>query len=234
MPPNNPYQPTPNPLPPAPGPMQPLPPNQVPSSPSPSEYDFLAGPPKPPKRSLLPSGAPPIARVALILGGVLGVILLIVIIKGAVGGSGNTAPLVSVVQDQQELAHLATNALQPTSGQPPSLSSSTEDFASTAKVSMTSSEAQMLAYLKKNGKKVGAKQLALKVSATTDQQLTTAAANSTYESTFKEIMQSKLQTYQADLQRAYSQTSGPKGRELLKQEYQGANLLLKQLGSPTG
>jgi hypothetical protein len=74
--------------------------------------------------------------------------------------------------------------------------------------------------------------LGLKVSASLDSLLTTAAANSTYDQTFQQAMQSQLAGYGQALKQAYT-GAGPEGRLLLNDDYQQVQLLAKQLASPT-
>ncbi len=131
------------------------------------------------------------------------------------------------------MVHVASGqSISTQTQQQPTLSIANQNFAITAKLSLTSTQTQLLAYMKSNGKKVSTKALSSKVSTTTDKQLSDAVANSTYDATFKQVMQTQLTNYQKDLSAAYKQTKGPKGRQLLNQEYYGAQLLLTQLNSP--
>ncbi len=202
----------------------------------PPDYGFITQPPKPPRRSLglpsLPSNGPPFLRIAIVLGGLLVLLILFVIIKSLLSGGGNTQALTTVAQDQQEMIHILTNGTTASTQQQAVLSSADQNFAATAQLSLTSAQNQLIVYLKNNGKKVSTKTLNLKVSPATDQQLTTAASNSTYDTTFRQVMQSKLTNYEAALKAAYKQTKGRKGRQLLSNEYNGAQLLLTQLNSP--
>jgi hypothetical protein len=173
-------------------------------------------------------------RIAIILGGLLVLLILFVIIKGLLSGGGNTAALTAVAQDQQEMIHILTNGAGTSGSQQQAvLSSDNQNFAATAQVSLTSAQSQLLTYMKNNGKKVSTKALSSGVSPSIDQQLTTAAGNSTYDSTFKGIMQTQLKNYETAINTAYKQTSGTKGRQLLIEEYNGAQLLLTQLNSPS-
>lgn len=193
-------------------------------------------PSKPSRHGLLlpnlSGSSSPIVRIGIILGGLLVVLILFVIIKGLLSGPGNTPALTSVGQDQQAMIHILTNGAGSDSQQQATLSANSQNFAATAQLSLTSAQNQLVTYMKNNGKKVKTKTLALKISPATDQELTTAASNSTYETTFQKIMQTSLVNYQKDLQAAYKQTKGPKGRQLLSNEFNGAQLLLAQLKTP--
>jgi len=211
-PPNNPYQ-------------QPAP------TPQPSGYDFITNPAPEPKRgpNLLPSNASAPMRVAIVVGGLLVLLILFLIIKGVLSGGGNTDALINVAQDQQEIIHVTTNA---TGNTQTGLSTTNQNFAVTAQASLTSDQQQLITYLANNGHKVKDKTLSLKISADLDQQLQTAATNSTYDSTFKQTMQNLLSDYQQALRTAYQQTTGPKGRALLSDQFNASKLLLQQLNTP--
>lgn len=185
-------------------------------------------PQKPPRRPLL-SGLPGShglpGRLLYVAGGLLVLVILIVIIKGAFGGSNFTG-FVTVAQDQQELIHLATNATQQQT-----ISAANLNFASTVRLAMTTSQANLIQYLLNNHHKLNNKTLSLKVSAAADQQLTNAVAATTYDQTFQQIMNGKLKAYSSDLRQAYQMNKGPKGRALLNDDYNQAQLLLTQLDS---
>lgn len=166
-------------------------------------------------------------RVAVVVGGLFVLLILFIIIKGLLSGGGNTTALLNVAQQQEELIHLSTNA-----NQQAGLSIDNQNSAVTTQASVTSAQGQLITYMATNGHKVKAKDLEKNVSANLDQELTTATSNNTYDSTYKKIMQSQLSDYQQSLQAAYKQTSGPKGRKLLTDQFNAAKLLLQQLNTP--
>ncbi len=231
--PNNPYEP---PAPqqvfkPAPtptyttAPAAPQQPNQ-PQSPDSPAYDFIVNPNKAKvKQPLLGNTSLPI-KIGLVAGGLLVLFIIFTVLKGLVGGSSNLAPYVGVAQDQQELIHLVTAA-----GEQKDLSTTNQNFAATANLSLKTSQSEVLKYLRKNGQKVTVKQLALKISASTDSQLQAAAEATTYNQTFQDIMKTKLAAYSRDLQQAYNQSKGAKGKALLSDQFDQADLLQTQLKS---
>ena len=208
-------------------PPQQMPPQQ-PESPL-HDYEFIVNPSTAPRRSLfsLPGQSSTPLRLLTVLGGIFVLVIILVIIKNIIGGGPDLSAFVPVVQDQQELIHLSTNAaLQP------GLTTADQDFAITAELTLTSSQTQLLTYLKNNHSNVNTKTLGLKVSTSLDAQLTTAATDSTYDSTLQQIMQSQLTGYQQDIKQAYT-TAGSNGRRLLNSDFQQAQLLVKQLTVPT-
>ena len=149
------------------------------------------------------------------------------------GSSFKSAPFVSVIQEQQELIHLATNAEQATSTQT-TLTAAYQNFVATTDLTVTSAQTQVLQYLLINHQKIKSIDLDAKVSSGLDAELTTSAANGTYTSTLDQIMSTQLSTYQAILQAAYSATSGAKGHALLKSDFDQASLLIKELNQASG
>lgn len=174
----------------------------------------------------------PIIKIGATLAGLLLIVIIFAIAKSLFSGGGNTAALTTVAQNQQSMIHIIENGPGADSQQQAPLSDNTQNFAATADASLNSAQQQLIQYMKNNGKKVSLKTLNLKIDSAIDQQLTTAAGNSTYESTFKQVMQSQLVNYEKSLRAAYQQTSGPKGRALLSQEFDGAQLLLQELNMP--
>lgn len=203
-------------------------PNQAPDQ----SYAFITNPAQPPQKSSLlenlPGGNSMAMRAALIGGALLVLIIVFSIFRSILTSNPSLDYFVTIVQEQQELIHLATNA-----GQQQGLDVSNQNLAATLQASLTTSQAETIKYLTTNHKKVGEKQLNLKVSAKTDAQLTDAAAAATYNTTFREIIQSKLNAYGNTLSQAYKQGAGKKGKALLTDSYRQQQLFQTQLKEPT-
>jgi hypothetical protein len=226
-----------NPLPPsAPLPQQQYPP-QMPGTPAPSQpsYDFILNPAPPPKRLPLKNlgrGSSLPRRLLLAVAVFFVLVLLAVVLKSLLSGSSsNSLVLTAAVQQQQELIHIVSNANN-ISQQQSSLSTTDQNFSTTAQLAVSSQQQQLLAYLKANGHSLSAQQVALKVSTAVDNQLNAALTASTFDQSFREVMQQQLTNYERALSQAYKVTTGAKGRQLLKTDYTGAQLLLQQLSSP--
>jgi len=165
------------------------------------------------------------SRVLVVGIGLVVLIILFVFIKGLLSGGGNKEAMLHVVQDQQEIIHLTKGA-----GQQQTISEANKNFAVTAQLSITSQQSQLKKYLiKQEHLKLNLKDINLKVSSTLDTNLANAAAASTYDSTFRDIMKAQLANYKTALSIAYKQTPGPNGQKLLKDDYTSASLLLEQL-----
>lgn len=192
-------------------------------------YDFIINP-EPKKRksfSLLSGDSSLPVKLAVVAGGLLILFVLFSIAKGLLSGPSVMPSFVGIAQDQQQIIHILGKVS--TSGNSNNLSSNNQNFLVTAQLSLTSSQSDMIDYLAKNGTKVKAKQLNLKVSTATDTQLADSAAAATYDQTFKQIMETELNSYMRDLQDTYKQSTGAKGKALLTKDYNQAQLLLTQL-----
>lgn len=208
-------------------------PQQVPAQPqgTPNQppYDFIMNPgaPQPPKRGPIPGGGSFAMRALYAAGALLLLFVLFVILKGVFfGNSTNAQSFLTIAQDQQALIHLANGTSEQTE-----LSTVNTNFVATAQLSLKSSQSELIEYMATNGSKVDTNKLNAKISAAKDERLQTAAAATTYNETFKEIMDAELTNYISDLQKTYDQTEGEKGRELLSATYDQAVLLQTQLNS---
>lgn len=188
------------------------------------DYDFIINPEQPGRRRPSLGGGSMLSRILIVGVGLIILITAFSIIKGVLGGGGNKAAMLHVAQDQQEIIHLTTPAIQI-----PNISTANKDFAVSANLVVTSQQSQLVTYLQKQHQKIPLSQLNLKVSPTLDTSLKMAAASSTYDQTFKDIMNSQLTDYESALKLAYSQTTGPIGRTLIKEAYNSATLLQQQL-----
>jgi len=188
------------------------------------QFDFIMSP-NAPKQGGVPfmSGNKRL-RVALLAVGAL-VILAIIgsLLSSLTKPKFDSAGLVSITQRQAEIVRIA-NIAATTSN-----SSTTLNSAYTIKLSVGSAEQQLVTYLGKNHVKVTPALLALKKDKQTDSQLSNAVSSSTFDSTFTDIMQTQLTTYQKALKAAYTANPGPTGRKLLTTDYNSVDLLLKQL-----
>ncbi|HEX7368195.1 MAG TPA: hypothetical protein VF261_00880 [Candidatus Saccharimonadales bacterium] len=213
-----------------PGPAAPYGPSaQAPaqSAPHDAQFEFIMNPQKSAKKGLLLPGGSFAKQLALIGGGTVVLIIIIIVLASSVFGShANLTPFIGVAQDQTELARVAALGVASASD------SVAQNVAYTVDLTMTSAQQQTVAYLANNHKKIGVKQLALKQSTQTTQDLSSAQANSTFDSAFMDHIQQLLQTYASDLNAAYKTGPGPKGRQMLIQQYKGAELLITQAQQP--
>lgn len=190
-------------------------------------YDFILNPPQKPKQPLLPGGNNKIVRAGVILGGILVLFVLFSFVKGIVTSNPSAEYLTAVVQDQQVIIQMTTQAKLVRS-----LNETNTNFVATANPSVKTSQSDMIAYLAKAGTKLKDKKLAERISPETSKELLASAETNTYNETFKASMTEVMKTYSKDLAAAYPKVKGPNGRKLLNDTYTQAQLLLVQLGGP--
>jgi hypothetical protein len=193
----------------------------------PNEYSFIMSPDaaQTSKNPFAGSGSKAM-RIALILGGIFLLLIIFAVGKSFLSSNPSKPALTAVVQDQQELIHLAANARKESS-----LSQKNQNYSVTAQTSLVSAQSELLKYMSLNHITVKSKVLNLKVSTKTDQQLTAAVAQNTYNEVYQQIVQTKLTSYKQALKQAYTQTKGPNARKILNADYSAAVLLEKQLAS---
>jgi hypothetical protein len=197
-------------------------------------YAFITNPEQPIKPPISLLGIKlPMRWLTIAGGGAVGLIIVLSILKSLLGSSFNLPPFVAILQDQQELIHLTTNAAQSTNSQAV-LSPAYQNFVATTELTVTSAQAQMLQYVINNKQKIPSQELNLKESVSLDNELTAAATNGDYTSTLQQVMSTQLNTYLADLQSAYAKTSGKKGHAQIKSDFDQATLLLQQLNQASG
>lgn len=205
-----------------------------PNTPHPASYDFIMNPQQAPKQPKLklPGAGPTglLARVALVGGGLIVLVILFSVIKGLIIKGPDFSGYVTVAEDQQELIHLVSNSASNSSQQ--NLDTNNQNLAATAQLSLASNQAQVLKYLSENHHKVSSKTLGLRLNTALDTQLTNAQTAGTYDQTFQSIMQSQLNGYMNDLKHTFQTSTGKKGRAMLSSQYNQAVLLLNQASVP--
>lgn len=206
--------------------MQPNAPYQPMPQPQPqNDYSFITNPQAPSGGSRsLPGSGSPVARALIVVAGIFFLIILFNVGKGILSGGSNTPLFLGTVQDQQSMIHITTKAVEEQS-----ITSTNKNFAITAQLGLASDQSKTATYLKKNGVKLNAKEVNLKLSASLDTQLADAVAASNYNAVFAQVMKTKLLNYDQALQQTNAKTTGAKGRALLKSEHNNTQLLLKQL-----
>lgn len=184
-----------------------------------SQYDFILNN-QPQKRSFFAGSKN--MRILFVVGLVL-VLLVAFLVLMSVLNSGKKAgvdELVGIAQDQTEIVRIAT------AGSTAARSTDTRGFAVTTNLSLSSSQKDLLAAIKRHGKKLGTKELALKRSTETDQALTNATENNRYDEVFKQTMRNELGDYQQALKTAYANSTNITDKQLLDGMYKQASLLL--------
>jgi hypothetical protein len=187
-------------------------------------YDFIINPGKPPKKKVGLGGNNFMFTIIFIVGGAIIFMVILALIANSLGGSKlSKADLISLAQTEQELARVsqgaATNATQQT----------TKNLAVTIEFTMDTQQKRVLTFLGNNGVKVGAKELALKQNATTDQQLASAKTTSTYDLTYSQLTQSQLESYANAVKALNAKAANKTESDLTSDFYTQTQLLISQI-----
>lgn len=200
--------------------MQPNAPTPVPTT-SP-DYDFiLNNNASPTKKSFLPGMNGTNKQRILVLAAAAGIFLLLVVLVYSLlfGGSKNK-PLLEVAQFQQELIRISNE------GASKAQSAQTRSLALTTQFTLTTSQRDVVAQLKKLHQKTNNKILGVKKSAQTDALLKQAATNNRYDEALTQILTQQLVEYQRLLKTANSSTSNQKIQSMLNSEFSQAATLI--------
>jgi len=185
-----------------------------------SPYEFIMTTPHKPKRSL--GGGSMKQRIIIAVGGFSLLLIVVLVFLSLIGGggSGNTDSLIKLAEQQNEIVRIAGLAKDKAS------SGSTKNLAITAQLSIQSAQINTLALLKKDGQKVSNKQLTLLQDSTTDQQLTAAVTAGNFDTTFAQVLQDKLISYQIDVQNTYKNATSLSEKQLLQANFVSVAYLL--------
>lgn len=183
-------------------------------------YDFFLNPEKP-KRSV-GLGAGLFANKLLLAVAAVGSIIVVLIAVAVIssGSKPNTDPLIAVAQTQQELIRVAQDGIKNAQDQ------NLVNFSVNTVESVSSAQVQLLP---KIGIKPTDKILALGQSAQTTRALAAAQAASTYDTTYKTIMQTELETYKGTLTSASAVATSKSMKAFLAQQSAAALLLDTEL-----
>lgn len=163
-------------------------------------------------------------RILVVLGGISILIILFIIFMNLIsGGNGDTTTLTSIAQQQNEISRVASIGIQSGTSQ------STKNFAVSAQLGLATDEQELVNYVAKHGKKLSPKALGATENPKTDAALTAASAASNFDETFSSVMDSELKSYSQSLKQAFTKTKSASERQLLRDEYSNAQLLLQQL-----
>lgn len=194
----------------------------LPPPPPTNHYDFIINPQQQPKRSLSGiSNNPFIMRLVIIIGGAVLMIVIALVVNLFFGSKTNVDDLVALTQNQQEIIRVSSQSKDATD-------QAIKNAAINTEVSLTTQQKEWLAFLNKHGRKVEAKELALKKDAETDKKLTSAKQTSTFDEAYVAILRAQLEAYKNALDAAFAGATNQEEKDLLKKHYTGVELLLQQ------
>jgi hypothetical protein len=195
---------------------------QQPQAPLPgNHYDFIMNPPKPKRRSLF-GGDPFIAKIIVIVGGAVALMIVgALVVNIFLGGKTSIEAYVGLAQSEQEIARLSAEGEDATSQEIKNASAATL-------LSATSHKQTWVTLLGERGREVKEVELSLKKDATIDTTLENARQSSTFDATYTSTMRTLLEGYASELRAAYDGTSNKDHKETLSKQFEDAQLLLKQ------
>jgi hypothetical protein len=206
------------------------PPPDAPATP----YDFFMQPkPAMPSHPLPMNGkhlgaypgkpAPGMNKFLLIAAGGVALVIILVLIVVLSPKDPASQQFFGIAQTQQEIVRLCTK------GSATAKYRSTRYFAVTCSTAVTTSQKQLLAYMDSLKFKYNSKLLGATADSQADTKLKSATASSTYDDTFRDIMEAKLTQYDSALTAQLGVTTGANGRDLLTKNQRAAELLIKMV-----
>lgn len=189
-----------------------------------SPYDFILNPQKPSRAGKFGKKNNLIVTLAII------VVVVLVLMIGTTILLNTLAPktltkqdYIGVAQTQNELIRISVVARDS------SVQQATQNLATTVDFTLLTQQQQTLQVLSKSGVKLGKKDLALKQDATTDQKFASAKATSTFDTTYTQIIQAKLNDYASTVKALYNKATSKKDRDLMSGFYSQTELLIGQI-----
>jgi predicted metalloprotease len=185
-------------------------------------YAFLFEEQKKSKKFRVPSGGSRNQRIILVVGVVIIVMFLAFVVMTILGqaGQNNRQQLMSIAQQQAEVIRVADI------GATKARDAQIRNLAKTTSQSLTSNQTALLAEYKKNGLKLGTKELAANKSATTDTLLNNADQSNNFDTIFMQELKKELSAYQSNVKTAYDSTQNTGTKAALSQAYTQAGILL--------
>jgi hypothetical protein len=195
-------------------------PYQAPT-PGPNQYDFIMNSQQQPKKPLL-GGSGMRQRLLVVIGGALVLMLILSLFTMLIssGGGDTNKRLRQLALEQEEIIRIATIGAQE------ARDINTRSFAITTKLSVSSHQQDVLAYLESKNIKFKNEQLSAGRNTETDKELEQAKDRNKFDETFNEILKSEVATYANNLEVAYSGTKNKAIRDFLGTSYTSAALLI--------
>lgn len=181
-------------------------------------YDFILNDSNKPKRNWSTNSLKQRIFVVAIVGSLVLIAIIVVMSFVSNGNSAGARQLIDIAQQQNEIIRVAKVGLEKAG------STDTINLAATTELSVQSSQADILAILKKSGHKIGSDKLTIYQKSQTDQQLDDAASAGTFDVTFAKILQDSLASYRSALQNAYASESF-NNRQLLQNSFNSATAI---------
>jgi hypothetical protein len=201
-------------------------PNQQPA-PGTTPYDFFLDQHHKQKRpSFNPRHSSGLVKFLLSAVAVFVLLIIIAIVANISRSSHKTVTpgLAVVLQDQQEIINLGTDAASHSD-----TTAALQNFAVTAVAVTTTAQQQMLVYVARNDNSLSTANIATFKDANIANQLVAAEAASNYEATYRSVTQQLLTAYQAELQLLHGSSTIGSEQTILENNLASVQLLKKML-----
>lgn len=188
------------------------------------QFDFIMKDPPKQKKALLPKGNSKTQRIIIIVGAGLAVLTLFIVVFSLIFGASGSGldNLEKTAQEQQEIIRITEI------GEKSARSSATQSLAVSTKLSVASSQQDIIIYLEGKDRKMNGKKLAANLNSKTDASLTTAANNAKFDEVFTTTLIQQLTQYRKNLSKYYDATGNKQQRQLLQEAYKQADDILKR------
>lgn len=184
-------------------------------------YEFILNPDA--SHHKAPVGNSLVGRMLAIVGVVVALTIIgAVAYKLFLPKDNSTQQITAIAQEQQELVRVASFVASHAG------STNLVNFAVNTQMSVSTNQQAAIAYAATRGVKLESKVLILKQDAATDKLFASAISTNTFDTTAAQTLNTQLSTYQANLKRAYSVTSGKKAQAVLQSSYDTAATLATQ------
>lgn len=143
------------------------------------------------------------------------------------GSKQATNRLLSIAQEQTEISRIAAIGVTNARTAP------TKGYANSVKLTIDTSQKDILGLLNKRGLKTDQKLLSKKQDKKTDQKLEDARLTNRFDDVFSQIVHYQLSSYRSHLESAYKDTSSASEKDALKKNIASADILLGKRLQPT-
>lgn len=188
----------------------------------PPPYDFIMNSgASPQKKGLLPSGMSKKQRILIVVGAGLGLLMIFGIVFNLLFNRPDPALGASLKMAQKHVEVLRVADI----GVKKAKSSNTRNLASTAKLSLQSSEDKIVAIASK-GRKITPAQLNAAKDLKTDEELTTADQNNRFDEAFTETIHTQIRAYLTQLRTVYQVSKSKEDKKILDEVHNQLNKVL--------
>lgn len=195
-----------------------------------NQYDFILNPEQPKANGgIFGPDSSKATKIAVVAIGAIFLIILAVVFMNLLtrGSKQATNRLVSIAQEQSEISRISSIGVTNARTSP------TKGYANSVKLSIDTSQKDILGLLSKRGLKTDQKLLNKKQDKKTDKKLEDARLTNRFDDVFSQIVHYQLSSYRSHLESAYKDTASASEKDVLKKNIASADILLGKRLQPT-